>query len=252
MKPFPVSVQLYSVRDHIKGAFPAMLKKIAAMGFAGVEFAGYHGHSPKELRRILDDLGLVASSAHGPFPAPENVAEVIDTARTLGFTRHIAGCGPKEFETKEMTLRTAARAQAAADLLKGSGITFGMHNHYWEFDHVFDGQTAHALMMAAAPDIFAQIDTYWVKVGGVDPAAVVAGYGKRAPLLHIKDGPAVQGKAMCAVGKGVMNWKAVIGAAHPDTEWLVVELDECDTDMLQAVADSCRYLIDNGFGRGRA
>ena len=120
------------------------------MGFAGVEFAGYHGHTPKELRRILDDLGLVASSAHGPFPAPENVAEVIDTARTLGFTRHIAGCGPKEFETKEMTLRTATRAQAAADLLKGSGITFGMHNHYWEFDHVFDGQTAHALMMAAA------------------------------------------------------------------------------------------------------
>jgi sugar phosphate isomerase/epimerase len=40
------------------------------------------------------------------------------------------------------------------------------------------------------PDIFFEIDTYWVKVAGQNPPEIVKKFGKRAPLLHIKDGPA--------------------------------------------------------------
>ena len=39
MKKYPISVQLYSVRDLVKNDFPGMLKKIADMGYVGVEFA---------------------------------------------------------------------------------------------------------------------------------------------------------------------------------------------------------------------
>jgi sugar phosphate isomerase/epimerase len=205
---------------------------------------------PAEIRTILDDLGLVAGSTHGPFPAKDNLNEIVDAAKTLGYTRHISGFGPPDFETAEKCVETAAKAQAAAGLLKGTGITFGLHNHWWEFDHRIDGKMPHQIMMDNAPDVFAEVDTYWVQVGGEDAAEVVKALGPRAPLLHIKDGPAVRDKAMTAVGAGTMDWKAVIGAADDSTEWLVVELDSCDTDMTEAVRASLRYLVESGLGRG--
>jgi sugar phosphate isomerase/epimerase len=138
-------------------------------------------------------------------------------------------------------------------VLKGTGITFGLHNHWYEFDKKFGGKTPHDILMEKAPSVFAQVDTYWAQAGGADAAEVVKRLGPRAPLLHIKDGPVTveRDKAMTAVGAGAMDWKAVIGAAHETTEWLVVELDRCDTDMTEAVQESLRYLVDNGFGKGK-
>ena len=251
MKPIPVSVQLYSVREEAAKDFPATLKKVASYGYVGVEFAGFHGKTAKELRSILDDLGLVASSAHGAMPGKENVGQILDDARTLGYTRHVSGFGPEQFATLEKTLEAAAVTQKAAELLKGSGVSLSIHNHWWEFDKKFDGKYPHEVFMAAAPDAFAQLDTYWIAVGGADAAKVVRQYGRRAPLLHIKDGPADREKAMTAVGRGVMDWPKVIGAAANSTEWLIVELDRCDTDMFEAVAESCRYLVSKGLGKGK-
>ncbi|MCS7060329.1 MAG: sugar phosphate isomerase/epimerase [Anaerolineae bacterium] len=251
MRPFPISVQLYSVREAAAKDFPAVLKRIADIGYTGVEFAGFHGHTPKALRQIIDDLGLKVSSNHGEMPTKENVNAIIDTANTLGYTRHVAGFGPDRFTTKAETLKCAEIAQNAAELLKGSGVTFGLHNHWWEFDKRFDGQYPHEILMAAAPDCFAQIDTYWVKVGGADPAAILRQYGARAPLLHIKDGPGVKEQSMTAVGAGIMDWPAILSAAADTTEWLIVELDVCDTDMFEALAESYHYLVHNGFARGR-
>lgn len=251
MKPIPISVQLYSLREEAKKDFGGVLKTVADAGYAGVEPVGLHGMKPAGVRKILDDLGLVASSTHGPFPSPENVNEIVDVAKALGYTRHISGVGPKDCETLETTLDAARRAQGAADLLAGTGVTFGLHNHWWEFDKDFDGKTPHDVIMENAPGVFAEVDTYWVAVGGPDAAEVVKKLGGRAPLLHIKDGPVDREKAMTAVGAGKMDWPAVIGAAADSTEWLVVELDRCDTDMAEAVAESCRYLTSNGLARGR-
>ncbi len=251
MNPFPASVQLYSVRELAQADFPSVLRRIAGMGFTGVEFAGLHGHAAADVRRLLDDLGLVTSSAHGPLPTPENVDEIVEQARTLGYTRHVAGPHRDGVETREQVVAFAAAAQQAAELLAPHGMTFGLHNHWWEFDRVFGGLTPHRILMDRAPDVFAEVDTYWVRVAGADPAAVVRACGARAPLLHVKDGPGDRAKAMTAVGAGVMDWDAVFEAVHPDTEWIIVELDRCDGDMMQAVEDSLGYLAGRGFVRVR-
>jgi len=251
MKPFPISIQLYSVREAMAKDFTGVLKQIAAMGYVGVEFAGLHGKTPKEARALIDDLGLAVSSTHGPMPTPENVNEIIDTAKILGYTRHISGFGPPQFETKEKALEAAAIVEKAAALLKGTGITLGVHNHWWEFDKSFDGLYPYDVFMKAAPSAFGELDTYWVTVGGADPVAVIKKYGKRLPLLHIKDGPANKELAMTAVGGGKLDWPSIIGAAPATLEWLVVELDRCDTDMIEAVAQSYRYLTSKGLAKGR-
>jgi sugar phosphate isomerase/epimerase len=94
-----------------------------------------------------------------------------------------------------------------------------------------------------------EFDTYWVKTAGQDPVSVVQEMGSRAPLLHIKDGPAVRDQAMVAVGDGVMDFASILVNAAAD--WLIVELDRCDTDMMQAVEDSYHYMIKEELAHGR-
>lgn len=251
MRAVPISVQLYSVREEAEKDFVGVLRRIAAMGYVGVEFAGLYGMTPEAVRAVLDEVGLVASSSHGAIPNKENVEEIVKMARTLGYTRHISGFGPDAFESKESTLAAAAIAQQGAECLKGSGITFGLHNHDWEFRKQFDGRTAHEIMMEAAPDVFVQLDTYWAQTGGADPAAVIAKYGSRAPLLHIKDGPCDRTKPMTAVGDGVMEWGRIMQAVPESTEWLIVEIDRCEGEMMAAVEKSYRYLTGRGYAKGR-
>ncbi len=65
---------------------PGTLAAIAKSGYKGVEFAGYHGRSAKELRKMLDDLGLVACGTHTPYDSVQSnkLAETIEFNRTLG------------------------------------------------------------------------------------------------------------------------------------------------------------------------
>ncbi|MCL5998843.1 MAG: sugar phosphate isomerase/epimerase [Chloroflexi bacterium] len=253
MKKYLISVQLYSVREEAKNDFVGVLKKIAAMGYVGVEPAGLHGMAPKDLRKALDDLGLQVSSIHGPIPAPENVNEIVDTAGALGYKLHVAGYGPDQFATESGTLKAADAFQRAAELLKPHGLRFGFHNHWWEFDKKFNGKTPYQILLERAPDAFSELDTYWCAVGGDDPARMLRELGKRVPLLHIKDGPLDRNLPMTAIGEGKMDWKSVIGAADEQTtQWLIVELDRCATDMLEAVRKSAQYLASAGFGIARS
>jgi len=246
----PVSVQLYSVRDEAAKDFIGVLKKIAGFGYQGVEFAGLHGHSPTEIRKVLDDLGLVASSAHVGLPTRENVGEMLDTARMLGYSMMITGKGGDDFKTLDAIGRAADAFQSAAVLLP-KGVRLGYHNHWWEFDRV-DGRLGLDLFLERAPGIFSQLDVYWASnFGAVDVVKFLADHKKRTPSLHIKDGPLVRDQPHTAVGKGKMNIPAIVKAADPKTlKWLVVELDDCATDMMTAVKESYEYLTKQGLGEG--
>jgi len=246
----PVSVQLFSVRDEAAKDIIGVLKKIAGFGYKGVEFAGLHGHSPSEIRKVLEDLGLVASSAHVGLPTRENVGEMLDTAHTLGYSMMIAGRGPDDFKTLDAISRAADAFQSAAALLP-KGVRLGYHNHWWEFNRV-DGRLGLDFFLERAPGIFSQLDVYWAAhFGAVDVAKFLAEHKKRTPSLHIKDGPLVRDLPHTAVGKGKMNIPSIVKAADPKTlKWLVVELDSCATDMMTAVKESCDYLTSQGLGEG--
>jgi len=97
----PIALQLYSLREQAKGDFVGVLKAVAEMGYVGVEPAGLHGMAAEEVREVLDDLGLVCCSMHGPFPTKENVNQRVDEAAALGTDLIISGLGPKDFETGE-------------------------------------------------------------------------------------------------------------------------------------------------------
>ena len=54
-----------------------------------------------------------------------------------------------------------------------------------------------------------------------------------------------------AVGSGKIDIPGTIKATDENIlQWLVVEIDKCDTDMFEAVAQSYKYLTSNGLAQG--
>ena len=239
----PIAVQLYSLRAESEKDFRKVLEDVAAMGYQGVEPAGFYDMTPAGFRKVVEDLGMSVSSSHRPWATPDSLAEVIDTVGVLGLNKAAGGFGPDDFKDLDAIRRTADTVNGMTESLAAVGIDLFLHNHFWEFD-LIDGRIAYDYLAELCPGVKFEIDTYWASnFGANDPSEQVAKFKHRTPLLHIKDGPLEKGRAMVAVGQGKMDMASVIRAADPDVlEWLVVELDACDTDMTTAVRESYAYL----------
>jgi len=247
----PIGLQLYSVRDAAQQDFPGTLRRVAEMGYKGVEFAGLNGHDPREIKKIVDDLGLTVTSSHTGLPTAENISRMADTELALGNKRVVvAGLGTDAFKTLDACRESVKKLNTAVELLKPYGLSLGMHNHAYEFNKLGE-RRVYDIVMSDVPEMFSQLDTYWVVVAGLDPKAVLHEYAGRIPLLHIKDGMVNPPSPMTAVGSGVLPISEIINAADPDVvDWLIVELDAYDGDMMKAVEQSCNYLVSNGLALG--
>ena len=51
----------------LQNDFEGTLKKVKAMGYDGVEFAGLYGKSGAEVRALCQEIGLIPISAHVTF-----------------------------------------------------------------------------------------------------------------------------------------------------------------------------------------
>ncbi len=249
MYPKPIALQLWSVRQAVQEqGLPRVLETVSRIGYRGIEWVGTGGFSPSAARRVLDDCGLVSTSCHGPFPTAENIRQIADIAGQLGYTLHIVpGYGPEHFASPEAARRAGERFEAAAQLAAEQGLTLGYHNHEFEFAPQFDGRPTHYDFLAAAPSLKVQLDTYWVAVGRFSPVAAIRHYQDRLLSVHIKDGPLVPDALQVAVGQGQMDWASIFPILPEITAWIIVELDDCAGDMLDALAASYAFLLHHGY-----
>ncbi|MGH7291529.1 MAG: sugar phosphate isomerase/epimerase family protein, partial [Myxococcota bacterium] len=189
--PAPIAVQLYSLRDECAADFVGVLKRVAAMGYVGVELAGFNDLTPDELGRVLADTGLRLASAHQGLDPAEAFEPALDTYQKLGTdTVVVPAISPDDFVDANTVARAADRLNTANEKLKERSLTLGYHNHWWELQQSIDDRPALlALFDRLEPGIVAEVDIYWARVGGVDPAALLRELGDRVGLLHVKDGP---------------------------------------------------------------
>ncbi|MBU0716066.1 MAG: sugar phosphate isomerase/epimerase [Verrucomicrobia bacterium] len=246
----PISLQLYTLREEAKTDFVGVLKRVAAIGYKGVEPAGLHEIEPKEFKRIVKDLGMVISSTHSPWARADNLPETIAVLGELGVTSIAAGFGENEFKDLNAIKATAEMVEKMDQTLRAAGITMAIHNHWWEFEKL-DGRLKFEIFAELAPNVRFEMDTYWASnFGANDSVKLVKKYAGRCPLLHIKDGPLVKDQPLLAVGSGKMDIPAVVKAAGKATQWLVVEQDTSATDMFACVESSYKYLTGNGLAEG--
>jgi sugar phosphate isomerase/epimerase len=251
--PIPLSVQLYSLREEMKdGKHLPYLTKLAALGYKGVETAGFYGLTPSAYKKLVEDHGMTVSGTHAGLPEAGKEQALIDEVRALGLTNFIVPwISPDEWKTVDSIKRLGERLEKTRQIMAKANIDLLYHNHDFELRRI-EGKTGLEHLVAAVPNIKLEIDTYWAaNFGAEDPAKIVSQFKNRTPFLHLKDGPLTPGAAMTAVGSGKQNMSSIVKAADPAvTKWLVVELDACDGDMWKAIEDSYHYLVGSGLAAG--
>jgi sugar phosphate isomerase/epimerase len=245
----PIALQLYTLRARLAADFDGTLGRIAAIGYAGVEPFGVPADLDSQASRI-HALGLAVPSVHIPPPVDATSQATALRIAAAYDTRHIV-CSimPEGFAMPYGIARTCDTLNGMAHFAADNGLTLGYHNHWWEFEPVAGQIPFDTLRRELDPSIIFEVDIYWAQVGGQDPATLLADLGERAPLLHVKDGPAdTPQSAMVALGDGSVDVPGAVAAGAAG--WLIVELDKCDGDMLAAVERSYDYLVEEGLGHG--
>ena len=258
-----MALQLWTVRELIEEDLEKTIDFVSHIGFSAVETAFWpEGISFERAAKVIAQYGMDVCSIHNDLPTKENQNQLLEMAEAYRNTKMIWHGWPEDvrYQSDAGIAELAEIYNEANAFFKSHELQFGLHNHWWEFQPHADGQLPFDILKEQIDeDIFFEIDTYWTKVAGQDPAEIVKKYGTRAPFLHIKDGPAVYNEAleednpdpMVAVGQGTLDFPAIAKAGKINTKWMIVELDNCATDMMDAVRESYVYLKKNKMAKGR-
>lgn len=238
-----IGVQLYTVRSLMEMDFEGTLEAVAKIGFHEVEFHDYFGRQPREVKNLLDRLGLEAPASHFPWDMLRNDPEVVlETAKTIGHHYIIlAWVTPEERTSIEQYKDLAAFCNKTGEACKDAGLQFAYHNHDFEF-HPIDGQIPFDLLLAETdPDLVEfEIDLYWITKGGREPLEYFEKHSGRFPLCHVKDMGEDGGWAN--VGAGRIDFPSIFARAEQvGLKYFFVEHDE-PADPLGSIAASFNYL----------
>ncbi len=251
MEKRPVAYQVYSARREAEKDLDGVLAQLKKMGYDGVEFAGFYGHSAEEVAAMLKKHGLKAISSHVALKLIEE-----DMFGQISFHQKI-GCEYiavpfLDGETRPGTPGFAHAMQLIyrfGTLLKQAGMQLLYHNHDFEFV-TLSGMFGLDFLYAAVPEdlLKTELDVCWVKYAGQDPAAYLRKYAGRCPVVHLKDyvGRKVEGKDPYALigmnenekrdtqafefrpfGYGCQNAQEVVEAGiESGAKWFIIEQDE--------------------------
>jgi len=237
-----LSVQLYTVRDALAQDFDGTLGKLASFGFTHVEPYALLNFAD-ELRRGLDRRGLTAPTAHVHLLGEDQDA-ICALAAELGIQTIIEPyVDPARWESEADISQIATELNAAAERAAASDLKVGYHNHHFELESKISG--VHALEVFAdrlAPEVVLEVDTYWAYAGGADVPALLKRLGERGVALHLKDGDgSLDTRKQVPLGSGVVPVWEIVDAAPEALR--VVELDDSETDLLEAVRAGREFLL---------
>jgi sugar phosphate isomerase/epimerase len=237
-----LSVQLYTVRDALSEDFDGTLGKLAWFGFTQVEPFALLDFGD-ELREGLPNNGLTAPTAHVHLVGEDHDA-ICELAAELGVQTIIEPyVDPTRWQSDADVSEIASELNTVATKAAGYGLRVGYHNHHFELESKISG--VHALEVLAdrvAPEVVFEVDTYWAYAGGADVPALLTRLGERVVALHLKDGDgSLDTSKQVPLGRGVLPVWDIIASA-PDA-LRVVELDDSETDLLEAVRAGREFLI---------
>lgn len=256
-----ISVQHYTFRNQLNEDIPGTLQRIADLGYRYVETYDFSEDMDyAEVGKMLRDAGLSVSSMHSEIPLGEAGEKALRRAEAFNNDMVIWHGWPEDerYQTEEGIQELAGIYNEASRFLQSNGLQFGLHNHWWEMRVDENGTYPFEKLVEQIDDeIFFEIDTYWVKTAGQDPAEIIGKYGGRVEFLHIKDGDAEWSEdlgegphdPMVPVGQGSQDFEAIVEACGDNHTWMVVELDESAIDVFDAAGQSLDYLVENNMAK---
>jgi len=255
-----IGIQLYTLRNQLKADLPGTIKAVADAGYKQVEPYGFPNPQALEMIAAAKDNGMEANSSHFNWesvtaPDKDGVApfsEILDQAKEQGLTHLVI---PYLHNADRTTLddykRVAERCNAGAQLAKEAGIQLAYHNHAFEFEPLEDGKCGYDIFMTEfAPEMQFEVDVFWVKAGGVEPAVLISNLKGRVSQLHLKDLKQMDlpyyGKmpedAFQELGDGIIPMEPILEAAvAAGVKHCHVEQDQ-SPDPIASIRQSMKYL----------
>ncbi|WP_428330812.1 sugar phosphate isomerase/epimerase family protein [Mucilaginibacter sp.] len=234
-----LGTQLYSVRDAMAKDPAGTLKKLSEGEVKHVEHANYvnrkfYGYTAKEFKKLLNDLDMQMPSGHTVMTAQDwDISKgdftdkwklTIADAAEVGQRYVISPWLDESLRTdKEGLKRFMEQFNKCGELCKAHDMTFGYHNHDFEFSTMVGNITLYDFILQnTEQSLVAQqldIGNMYGTVG--DPLALIAKYPGRFELMHVKDeiksatkGEMGLGFESTVLGEGIMPVKEILKAAR--------------------------------------
>ncbi|MGN6195809.1 MAG: sugar phosphate isomerase/epimerase family protein [Ginsengibacter sp.] len=230
-----LGIQLYSVRDDMKRDPLGTLKQLAAMGYKNVEHANYvdrkfYGYSPKDFKKVLEDLGLKMPSGHTVMSAKDWDArandftdvwkQTVEDAATVGEMYVISPWLDESLRKNyDDLLKFLDVFNKSGELCKKSGLKFGYHNHDFEFKYSLNGQKIYDIILEHTDPklVLQQIDIGNMYGAGGRALEILKKHPGRFESMHVKDEiKATNGGEMndeyesTILGKGILPVKEIV------------------------------------------
>lgn len=226
-----VGLQLYSVRDEMKKDPVGTLKELAQMGYKHVEHANYidrkfYGFTPKEFKKVLDDLGLKMPSGHTVMgknhwdEAKKDFTDAwkytVEDAAYMGQKYVISPWMDKSMhKTYDDLVHYLDVFNLCGDLCQKSGMKFGYHNHWAEFTEELNGMKLFDIMMQRMDvnKVVMQLDIGNMYIGGAKALDVIGQYPGKFEMIHVKDEVVVdtaEKYESAVLGKGIIPVKEAL------------------------------------------
>lgn len=244
---FKFAAQLYTLQNELKNNFPEILRKLAEMGWDGVQIDGLHGYSPEEIADVLKDTQLETAGMHVPLDRLENDLDAVLKEARLFHTKDII-CPylDDELQNEEKYRQVKQTLLEVAGRIEPLGYRLGYHNDdNYDFDIQIDNQKGLDYMLADEGDytIYPEIDTFWVKDSGYSSFDIIKQYPNRMPNVHFKDMTDDERKTFTEVGNGSIDFESILKwGCQNGVEWYVVEQDECEGSPLDSLEISLNNL----------
>ncbi len=255
-----IGAQLYTVKDSCQTLedFSETLKKIADIGYKTVQVSASCDFEGAWLRDELKKNGLKCVCTHTkPDYLKEKLDDVIKSHSEFGCDN--IGLGSFKFNAPDDSDYEQFKL-VYTDIIKkitASGKQFMFHNHNREFKKLSNGN----LVIDQLAEDFSPremnfiLDTYWIQMGGADPAYYIEKFKGRIPIIHLKDAvmrPALDvsfSNYFAVIGEGNINFDRVFEKAESSgVEYMLVEQDKCyGEDPFYCLKRSYDYLKSCGF-----
>jgi sugar phosphate isomerase/epimerase len=129
-------------------------------------------------------------------------------------------------------------------------MRFAYHNHAWEFRPLEGELPIDILLGECDPELVSfEMDVYWVTVAGADARDYIRRNPTRFKMLHFKDSAGPPKHEQVDVGKGTIDFAAVVrldAELQHALEYVFVEADD-PPDPLAFARASFEYLARSGF-----
>ena len=241
-----IALQLYTIRDAMALDVPGSLKKVADSGYKYLELAGYanskfYGYEPAELKKLVEDMGMVILSSHTQVEAEgitlENARVMAEDHAKLGVKYCLQPwVVPEARNSISGYQKMCADWNKVGGIMKENGIQFGYHNHNFEFATVEGKVPFYDVFMVELDKelVTMELDLFWTTKAGQNPVEIFKKYPGRFQLFHMKDMWTNEApffttdgvKDFAPVGEGVLNFKAILDAREmAGLKYMVVEED---------------------------